>query len=235
MRRGGNAVHTRKHEVVLVAISAFGGASLAIVASVFFDRARTQPEPLSSGPDINVQQLGDELVRRLINELPRDPVDADPAPASQRAATTVDDVLSERGAVTRRVPITSTDEEVFEVILKQFGQLDSRLSAIEAALREGKSIDPPPSAELMRSISIPRNWDALGMFYQRYVDDPIAAADVARFMNYSEVLRTYGPPTSMTRENMWYYRRGAKDDRAPDWIRFLFINGYVSNVQAGND
>jgi hypothetical protein len=114
--------------------------------------------------------------------------------------------------------------------------MEAKLSAIEAAIREGKPIDPPPSAELLRSMSsLPRNWDALGELFRLYVEDPIAAADGVRFWTYSEVLLAYGPPTSITRENMWYYRRSPQDSRDPDWLRFIFIGGYVSNFQAGND
>ncbi len=212
-----------------VFLCAFAGAALSTAIGLVLYFALSSPPPPQQVAGLNVDELGTRRYpegpepRRLDLEGPSDP-------------QSIEDRHPSLATPSQRITALAPSGGAVDVALDQrLSAIERALASLEANIKTARAFDPPAPAALLRSVRVARDWEALNVLCSQYEADPIGAADSVRVLTYEEVLIRFGQPTSITKDNYWYYRRNAGDTRKPGWVRFIFISGVVSDVQVGND
>ena len=75
-------------------------------------------------------------------------------------------------------------------------------------------------------------WDRLDQFALDYAHDSEAAVDRIRFLSYAETVEHFGPPTDMTPQNRWIYRKSGAIAGHVSKVELQFVGGYIVDAVA---
>jgi hypothetical protein len=211
-----------KQDVLMIAVGVLGGCLVAILGLQWWggDEAADPGEPVAPAPALDLDHLAAEIAQRLERIQATELLPLPPDQGFEPAAAPAE---AERAPV----PTASSSGGDLEARLRA---VEERMQTLEEAIRDGGWLDPPPDLGLLRTGPRVRDWDALKELAQTYWNDPQAAVDSVLFLDQAEVLGRFGPPTSVTRKNEWYYRITDWSELFVVYVELRFVNGYVSRL-----
>ncbi len=207
------------------------GAACALVASALLvprlrpAGARDAPEAATPAP----APASDERLERLEALVDTLTTALDDAPEPRRAAPE-----PARREVVPQQPTSDLDER-----LERLELLVASLEKVSEQLGARLAVGPLPTQEQLLRAGMHRDEGTLKALRDALdaKQHHSAAVDELRFLSYDEILVRYGPPTSIRIGDdglRWYYcwtREGARYWYDQQCVRFLFLEGYVTEVQ----
>ena len=212
-----------------LAVAAIVGVALGTALGAWILRRAS-----TTGADSSVIARADVRVEneRLVHSLER---------RIDELAARIDQIASRSSGPAREtvpapaVGTTPTDADPKQDLSSQIGRLERKIETLTSGFEAHGRMVVYPSADQLRAARATIDRKGIARVSAAFVGDRETGLAMVRFLTFEEVLKQFGPPTTINAAGNWFYERRDGETLGPETLELDFVNGYVVSLHSTDE